>query len=292
MIDPRDVAILVVHGNGRYYDGWFARTYSWPKLQIERLRRHTPPGYTVMVFGNAIIPEHEAFLLSCGEVEFRSTKEPLMPVVKHVWPYRNWMIRQVHERFKYIVILDSDAFPVRDGWLERYLAGLSEETPVVAVQRLENGDTHSDRCFMAFTSEAWRLHHFDFTKIGAKDAGGAISQYLDEKGLEWRKLRRSNGWNPHPLMAGIYDDHIYHHAAGTRLPIFRMNEATRRGTSKSSEFLSEVELHQGLMDLLHSETDDFLDRLRGHAPPIEGEALRARGRRLIRQRPELLEVMA
>jgi hypothetical protein len=286
VIDPGEVAILVIHGNGPYYNGRFAIEHSWPELQLRQLRAHTPPGYRMIVVANRAISEHEAFLRSCPEVEIHSTKDGRTPQFTEIWRYRNWLIQQTHERFRYLVTLDSDAFPIADDWLARYLGPLDDELPVVAVQRLENGDSHSDRCFVTFTSQAWRTHGFDFA-IGIKDAGERISSCLEQAGLAWRPLLRTNAWDPHPLSAGIYDDTIYHHAAGGRLPMYRMNAPLWNEGLDNAGFRSEVELHNALLEQIHHRTSLFIDQLRGRLPPPDIAALRERGRHIARSRPEL-----
>ena len=264
MIDPADVAILTVHGNGPDYTGEFAEQYSWPKLQIEMVRRHTPAGYTVVAYGNDIIEPHEEFLRSCSEVELHTTAEPTLPVLEHVWPARNWLVEEHAPRFKYLVTLDSDAFPVRDGWLDRYLGDLTDEQPLVAVQRLENGDTHSDRSFIAFTSDAWRTFRFDFSMVGVTDAGGKISRAVERAGRSWRKLNRTNAWNPHPIVSAIYDDHIYHHGAGSRLPRFRQNQDI---WDDPARFDHETQLHRALLRAIHTDPHDYLRLLRSRQAP-------------------------
>jgi hypothetical protein len=39
---------------------------------------------------------------------------------------------------------------------------------------------------------------------------------LEEKGIDWYPLLRTNKVNPHPLQFGVYGDLIYHHGGGFR----------------------------------------------------------------------------
>lgn len=278
---------MVVHGNGPYYEGRFALEHSWPALQMRQLRRHTPEGFRLLVAGNRLIPEHEAYLRSCPEVELYSTSDGAIPAFPEIWQFRDWLTDKALERFRYLVTLDADAFPVRDGWLEQYLEPLSAAEPVAAVQRLENGDSHADRCFLVCTSDTWRRRRFSFEPSIA-DAGFLISYSLELAGLSWRKLVRSNRWNPHPLTAAIYDDGVYHHGAGGRLPMYRMNREAWAGEGLDSPaFRLQVEMHNALLDLIHHDTDTFLARLRGEAEPIPESELQEHGRRLAEARPEL-----
>jgi hypothetical protein len=276
MADPREVAIISIHGSSLTYRGRYAARHSWPHLQIAELRRHTPPGYTVVACGNALMAEHRAFLQSCPEVEYVEGSELDGRVLKNVWPLRNQLVRRVQDRFRYVVMLDSDAFPVGPGWLDRYVAALTSDCPMAAVQRLENGDVHSDRSFMVFASETARRYEFDFAP-GRYDAGGRISDGLEERGLAWRALTRTNAWNPHPLIAGIYDDLIYHHAAGSRRPLFRMNREAWRADAEAEERRQEMAMHCALMHELHAEPALFIDRLAGRAPPIDERSLLLKG---------------
>jgi hypothetical protein len=258
-VNPRDVAICTVHGNTPYYDEVLGREYPWPALQIARLRRHTPPGYTVLAYGNRLMKEHEDYLKACPEVVYFSSDEVPNGTHFHVWPIRNWLTRVAIKRYRWIVHLDSDAFPIADDWLEHYCSLLSRACPVVAVERV--GHPSADRCFLMFSRAGFRAHAFDFTKMGVVDAGAAISQDLEEKGLSWHPLRRTNRVNYHKDTAGIFDDRIYHHAAGSRSPnLGRWHEG--KTTARVDDLT-----HLVLMDWLFKRHDSFIRELRGEEPP-------------------------
>ena len=264
--DPSDAAICTIHGNSDVYTGELALRFAWPKLQIERLRRFTPPGYTIYAYGNNLLPEHEEFLLSCPEVRlFSSGRGPTYPALRNYWAIRNWLARQAARRYRFIVHLDSDAFPVRHGWLQRYARLLSWNCPVVAVQRVENGDTHSDRCFLMCRRVDLHRHLLDFSHIGVKDAGAGISADLEAKGLQWKALRRSNSHDYHPVIAGIYDDHVYHHAAGSREPRLRQNAHL---WDSPDLWEREICIHRCLMERLFQDPDGLIAELRGERSPI------------------------
>jgi hypothetical protein len=272
-IDPSQVAICTIHGNSQHYEGEFAQRYAWPKLQIERLRRHTPSGYKVFAYGHRLMQEHEEFLRGCPEVEFISLKNTQWGTYEHVWPLRNWLARRAMRDYRWIIHLDSDAFPVSDDWLPTTLRKIRYNQPVVAVKRVENGDQHSDRCFLVYSRAGFRRHCFDFSMVGVADAGGAISAYLEERGLDWHAMLRSNKHDYHPLIAGIYDDLIYHHAAGSRLPRFRQNQEL---WNQKEHFRHEQATHRILMRRLFNQTDDLLAELRGEQKSFDlSDALEA-----------------
>ena len=126
-----------------------------------------------------------------------------------------------------LVFCDSDAFPVRD--ITDYIrAGLSR-WPLVAVQRLENaGDSQPHPCFCMTTAGFWRRIGGDWrtgptwtNSYGqvVTDVGARLQQSLQQSGVEWGKMRRSNRLNLHPLYYAVYDGVVYHHGAGSRKSI-------------------------------------------------------------------------
>ena len=53
----------------------------------------------------------------------------------------------------------------------------------------------------------------------------AITRFLEYKdptlAMDFFPLSRSNVWNPHPIIAGIYFDVFFHMSAGSRFPLTR-----------------------------------------------------------------------
>jgi len=267
-INPRDVVICTVHGNSPHYSAGAARKYPWPMLQMAQLRRHTASGYTVFAYGNRLCQEHEAYFRQCKEVVYFSSNEiPNGACVDDVWPIRNWLTRQAIKQFKWIVHLDSDAFPIAGDWLPRYASRISSRCPVVAVERtVQEGEywhQSADRCFVMFSRSGFRTHAFDFTKVGVTDAGAAISQHLEAQGLQWHPLRRTNRVNFNPIAAGVYDDRVYHHGAGSRSPIFeRWHDGIQ--ASRQDRITQWI-----LLDWLFERPDSFLNQLLGNEPPFD-----------------------
>jgi hypothetical protein len=259
----RDVAICTIHGSSSYSAEAFQR-YPWPRLQLDQLRAFTPPGYTVYAYSNGLLPQHDAIFDDYREVRlFSVARNPHYHSVSEIWAIRNWLAKQAARQHRYIIHLDSDAFPVRQGWLAHYVGLLRWHRPVVAVKRVENGDQHSDRCFLMYRRGDLHRHLFDMTMLGQVDAGGGVSAQLEQQGLGWTALLRSNRHDYHPLIAGIYDDRIYHHAAGSRTPHFRQNSAI---WAEPERMAQEQQLHQHLMERLFADPAALLAELRGERP--------------------------
>jgi hypothetical protein len=145
-----------------------------------------------------------------------------------------------------ILFIDGDAFPIAPmaGFLHEKL----EHYPLVAVRRDENnGDPQPHPLFCAMRASLWldlpgdwRRGHTWKDEQGqtVTDVGGNLLGLLEERGLEWYPLLRTNKLNPHPLQFGVYGDLVYHHGGGFRrtaggriswMPHRRALRATWRG---------------------------------------------------------------
>lgn len=147
--------------------------------------------------------------------------------------------------------MDGDAFPIGD--VLRFCRPRLAETPLIAVQRLENlGSPQPHPSFCLTTVGFWQQIQGDWTRgykwpmtygTTVTDVGGNLLQILNDSGYRWLPLLRSNRVNLHPLYFGIYADLIYHHGAGFRQPFstadikslspfFRWNDLHRRSLPK------------------------------------------------------------
>jgi len=145
-----------------------------------------------------------------------------------------------------ILFIDGDAFPIAPmaGFLHEKL----EQYPLVAVRRDENnGDPQPHPLFCAMRASLWldlpgdwRRGHTWKDEQGqtVTDVGGNLLGLLEERGVEWYPLLRTNKLNPHPLQFGVYGDLVYHHGGGFRrtaggriswMPHRRALRATWRG---------------------------------------------------------------
>jgi hypothetical protein len=123
-----------------------------------------------------------------------------------------------------LVFLDGDALPVRPitPWMSRMLA----DHRLVAVRRDENlGDRQPHPCFCFTTCGFWTEIRGDWGKGGTwtnslgdtvTDVGGNLLHLLDDRGVGWLPLLRTNTADPHPLWFAVYGHRVYHHGAGFR----------------------------------------------------------------------------
>lgn len=130
-----------------------------------------------------------------------------------------------------IVFLDGDAFPIADP-MPVVRRGL-EEGVLVAVRRDENAtDCQPHPSFCAVPVREWERLHGDWSPgwswpgpdgVPLTDVGGNLLRALERAGASWTPLLRSNRVNLHPLWFGIYGGVVYHHGAGFRRAVGRVD---------------------------------------------------------------------
>ena len=120
--------------------------------------------------------------------------------------------------YKHFLFLDSDAFPIRDDWQSILLNKMEHHTVAMPV-RTEDLETRPHASILFAKDDI--LDSLDF-KVGVsgKDLIGNIeSDILAGKFQRERDeiftLIRSNKFNIHPALCGIYYDCFYHHCCGS-----------------------------------------------------------------------------
>jgi hypothetical protein len=157
-----------------------------------------------------------------------------------------------------LVFLDGDAFPVQPlfPWLDSAL----ERHGLVAVQRRENcEDRRPHPSFCATTVKFWReiggswgvLPWTSPAGVEFADAGGVLAATLRERGTDWLPLVRTNTNNPHPLWFAVYGHHIYHHGAGFRSRVSKVDEANTRALTQVDSIWTDPSLGQLSVAIKH-----------------------------------------
>jgi hypothetical protein len=189
------------------------RNLVWAELQRRFLMKTTRRAFDYRVVLNGTMPElRERFDRAEILAESPSVREHhdfLHTVVDHC--------RTTDHR--YHLILDSDAFPVCEGWDDALVELMQRwEKQIAAPIRFENHDTFPHPCAFFCTAEGMRDPRIDFVPrdyqnlLGrmVRDTGSAMAK------LEVLPLIRTNVVSPHPLFGAIYQHLFYHHGAGSR----------------------------------------------------------------------------
>lgn len=231
-------AILVVHGGeGPFVDKWLG-------FCLDRLGAHTC-GEEMRLFlwlGRPADPEASRLISEFPDaVVLRGGDEPLSH--PHAAPLERLRRRAQDEGHTIIVTLDTDAHPVRSGWLAKLRSALESGASVAGIWREELAseiEPYVHPACLATTTgfldrHGLRLDQFPESE-GREDTASALTRAAQRSGERIVRLERSNRAQVHPLLAGVYGDLIYHHGAGSRGRILfwgdppsRERERARRG---------------------------------------------------------------
>ncbi len=258
-------AILIVNG------GIDPKPGLWLELCLRRLAEHTREAdYRIYVWNNALEDPRIAVIVR------RYPQARLIRAVhgeklahNHAVPLQRLYERARADGIRSIVALDSDAFPIKDGWLSLLIEALTGDTVIAGVWRDELKQAvrpyvHAS-CLCTtvdfIESRQLRLDLVDLDPGKKVDTLSALTRSAEAGGFRVFKLERSNKRQAHYLMAGIYGDLIYHHGAGSRKSITFWGEARTEECSQKNLRLREI-----LDRLIFEHQIAFLRWLRGENP--------------------------
>ena len=209
----------------------------WIDIQHHYLRKNISSEYQcyAVVNQDTEVKGHEFNYIS---------KSSLSDHAKHLNHLLSYVSEISTDDNEILVFLDGDAFPVAP--IDEYLMNRLEDFPLIAIQRLENNGEflpHPSFCaakigFWKEIGPAWG-ETGSLTEFG-RDPGGKLFDSLESKGIIWGKVLRTNRINLHPLFFGIYDNIIYHHGAGFRDPISRIDLSELNQAELQQKFLSRI----------------------------------------------------
>jgi hypothetical protein len=200
-------------------------TDKWIAVQQSHLRMHIKTPYRVYGWLNNVPSSwSDSFYYACAEpVNSHAVKLNILADIIYFSSNRDDDI---------LIFLDGDAFPIAD--IDVFIMEKLSHYQLLAVQRLENnGDDQPHPCFCATTVGFWRSIKGDWKRgyrwqnsngRSVMDVGGRLLKQLREREVEWYPLRRSNKRNLHPVFFAAYDNVVYHHGAGFREPLTRLEE--------------------------------------------------------------------
>lgn len=232
----------------------------WLELQLKFLEKTSPPFEHVVclsgisnkkLFANShILDETDAY----GPKQYVRQMNVLVEHFKTQKDVENFLI------------LDSDAFPVMNNWIDKLRARMGDKW-YASPMRVENMDNWPHACAMFIPGEQMQRDFLKFEGteyenllgIKCKEIGAGHKQKEGDKQI-WHPLFRTNVWNPHPIEHAIYAHSFYHHAAGSRKKVYRASEM--------SDFYSErvAPASENLTQQLFEAPDKFVQKLLGYTP--------------------------
>lgn len=163
------------------------------------------------------------------------------------------------------LILDSDAFPIKQGW-DQTCINILNDYDVISCIRTENLDTFLHPSICAFTDPSLvdfqRLDNINL--MGTKTSDNQVvllkPQTSSKPWKQWPDnakafpLIRTNRVNLHPIIAAIYGDLFYHHGCGSRSQILR-----------TDPYYNKLDINhecaQDLMDQMFTNPHEYLAKL-------------------------------
>ena len=138
----------------------------------------------------------------------------------------------------HLATVDADSFPVLADWPDALIQRMGKDVRLAAVLRAENLDTHLPHPCGLFMERSFFLQYKPsmlpskseisspsfqefIRQTGQRiDTGIGYGYVLWKHKEPWLPLMRSNKWNPHFIMAGIYGDVFFHLGATSRRQFF------------------------------------------------------------------------
>ena len=260
-------AILVVNG------GSSPEQKEWLDLCLTKIKEHTKrPSYTVYVWNNNIDDANVSRYTEKipGTRLIHAPRDTKLAHI-HAVPLQKLYEEAKKDGVKYIVTMDTDAFPITDNWLKFLLGRLDKKTVVAGVWRdeLRKGiEPYIHPSCLCTTVGFIEKHNIRLDLIDHKaekriDTLSHLTDIALKNNKEVFRLRRDNVNQLHYLMGGIYGGLIYHHSAGSRKHIsFWGEKATRAGGTRN------MKINEALHQMLFRHNREFIDWLMGK--PLDG----------------------
>lgn len=207
------------------------RSDRWIDLQLAYIERYTSEPYRVYACLDHVDRRHFG---KFDHAEHRG--ERIAPEYEHLAR----VISEQADPDDWLVFLHGDTIPIAD-WVPA-LREAMERVPLVGIRRDENlGEPHPHACFTVTTPRFWNElgaswrrgpEWIGTTGRATTDLGAELWRQLEKSGIAWEPILRSNRRDIHPLWFGVYGDVVYHHGAGFRLPISRVDADPSRDSPR------------------------------------------------------------
>lgn len=164
--------------------------------------------------------------------------------------------------FEHFLLLDSDAFPIRENWLPLLLDAMGDKE-IAAPIRAEDMELRLHPAIV-FIKNRSSLSKIDFRNdivgadlLGNQERDHFLPHYqFQERHLAY-PLMRSNRYNVHTLACGIYYDMFYHHSCGAGHGFLARKDGYWQMAGKAHE----ANMWQFTRELMSS-PEEFINKLR------------------------------
>ena len=206
------------------------------------------------------------------------------------WIYEN-CVRDKAKDDELIIFLDSDAFPCEHEWIKNIIVGLSGKnnefnTPVPdqyepvdaavihftenrGIAEIDRYHPYPDLCFFATMKKTWEDNNLKWTidknNPHHQNPGFAMKDQIAEAKLRVGAIERTNKFNAHNVMFGVYGDFLYHQHCGSRAIIGRPLDTDESKAENSRhcftglDLLGRMEIGNWFFDSFQEECKDIVE---------------------------------
>ena len=203
----------------------------WIEIQLRYLERYTDEPYRVYASLDGIDARHDSRFHYAADHSQLASGDRGSGIDQKVNLLAREMTSQA-EPDDLLVFTHGDAFPIVR-WIDP-VRRMVAESRLAAIRRDENSEPIPHWSFCATTAGFWteiggdwsRGRSWDFDGRRVTDTGAALWEILERRRIDWRPILRTNAVDLHPLWFGIYGDLVYHHGAGFRTQMSRLDAST------------------------------------------------------------------
>jgi len=212
-------------------------------IHLKFIEKYTDVPYTIYAATNRLLPNLVERLAQYPQVKICELPDTDLRVsLEHAFYIEGLTRAAIKDGATHLCTLDVDSFPIRYGWATELGEAISDDRPVAAILRKENGDevlTHPSCLFFSHDFyEKYKPRYFPrpkeifdpaywlffYSHLGECDTGIGFSYILRKNNLNWYRILRSNRYEDHYIMGGIYGDMIFHLGASSRgIKIFKLD---------------------------------------------------------------------
>nr|BAP91649.1 glycosyl transferase family 2 [Phormidium sp. KS] len=272
--------ILIVNGFDRWgiwgkFNQQEAVSYPWIDVCLRQVERHSKhSNYEIYLYDNSRLEELYKIIKSYPNIRtfpsrvllnFLGRFEKRFPAQINTifaklniekWHPKalNFLVKKLNKDIKYLICLDSDAFPIRDGWIETLIEHLENGASIVGVYRNEMAPKITPFIHVSclcMRKKDFLDNKFSFEQGGGQDVGQIVTLELLKNHKKVIGLPRSNTKNLHFLIGGVYGNLIYHHGAGSRKAKFHT----------SADLKDDEQIRVDLRNAVFQDLDAFIGEL-------------------------------
>ena len=224
------------------------RNESFYKLQLEYLNKTTKNFDHVVTLDKA-----NEKIFNYSKIIGHVNQKLATPSERHCDGLNKIVQHAINEKYENLLILDSDAFPIKENWMN-ILESKMQSFLTASVVRPENLDVFAHPCICFVKCRIFKEIKFEYSK-SINLLGYSFEDSMSNQ-KDFYPLVRTNYINLHPILYGIYNDMFYHHGAGSRKIFIRAIDICNYYETPE---MNEEENYTKLTN----ETHNFINFLRG-----------------------------